>query len=326
MLKQAPFQFQRQHPLHGPIQNFFVDQATFQCFLQPGKALVPQADVDPGVQGQRPGSHCTAGLVVQPVNGAAVGHNDPIEAELPAEDFLQQIFVGVAWHAVDLIIGGHYARYARPAGCSGGGQVNFPQFPRTDTGRAGVQSAGGLPLRAEMLGHYRHALTLNAPDDGTGKLRCMERILTVAFLTAAPAGIPQDIQHGHQRQVHAQFPKLPPADLSCLIKKLRLKGSPCRQIHRQQIAVQRLMAVGTFAADQHGNAEPGMLHHEPLGQIVGADGVFPIQAVFPGAARPWVGPVQAVKRAQAAEMQHFFLKGFVQCQLLSLPADAPKAV
>lgn len=69
-----------------------------------------------------------------------------------------------------------------------------------------------------------------------------------------------------------------------------------------------------------------MLHHEPLGQIVGADGVFPIQAVFPGAARPWVGPVQAVKRAQAAEMQHFFLKGFVQCQLLSLPADAPKAV
>ena len=58
----------------------------------------------------------------------------------------------------------------------------------------------------------------------------------------------------------------------------------------------------------------------------GADGVLSVQAVFPVPARPWIGPVQAVQRAQSAEAQHFFLEGFVQRQPFSLPADALKAV
>ena len=232
----------------------------------------------------------------------------------------------MAGNAVDLVVGRHDSPRTRLTDRLCGGQVNLPQLSGPDSGGAGVQAAGGFPLRAEMLGHHRHALALNAPDDGPGKAGRMEGILAVAFLTAAPAGIPQDVQRGDQREIHAQLPKLPPAHLPCLVKQLRLKGRPRRQIHRQQIAVQRLMAVRALAADQHGNPEAGMLHHEPLRQIIGADGVLSVQAVFPVPARPWIGPVQAVQRAQSAEAQHFFLEGFVQRQPFSLPADALKAV
>lgn len=69
-----------------------------------------------------------------------------------------------------------------------------------------------------------------------------------------------------------------------------------------------------------------MFYHKTLGQIVGAHGVFAVQAVFPLPSRPWIGPVQAVQRAQSAEVQHFVPKGFVQRQPLPLPANALKPV
>ena len=266
------------------------------------------------------------GQAVQPVDGGAVGHDRPGKAQLAPEHVLEQLPVGMAVDSIDLVVGGHDPFHPSFTAGLHGGQVNLPQFPRADAGGAGVDAPGGLPLGAEVLGHHRHPGPLAAGHRRLGLPGAQHRVLPVALLAAAPPGIPQHVQHGDQGVVHPQLPQLFAADAVGLLGEGRVPGGAHPQIHRQQIPVQGLMAVGTLCAQQQGNAPPGVLQHILLGQVVGPLHVHPVEPVVKLFLGPRIRPVQAVQNPQAPVLFHLFLKFCGKPDLFSLPDIGPKAV
>ena len=129
-----------------------------------------------------------------------------------------------------------------------------------------------------MLGHHIHPLTLNPPDSRLGHTGGQDRILAEALLTASPTGVPEDVQRGHQSQVHPHLPQLLPGNFGGSLQGSRGKGGSRCQIHRQQVAVQGLVAVGALGAHEDRNPQAGMLQHIPLDLIAGLGSQRPIQA------------------------------------------------
>ena len=226
----------------------------------------------------------------------------------------------MAVHPVDLVVGGHEGGDALLHTGLYRGQVDLPQLPPADPGGAGVDPAGGLPLGAQMLGHHVHPRPLDAPDRRTGHLGGQIGVLPEALLAPAPPGVPEHVQHGHQGQVHAHVPELLSADLGGCLQQRRVEGAGRRQVHRQQAAVQGLVAVGALGGEQHRDAQPGVLQHIPLDIVPGPDRQGAVQAgveVLPG---PGVRPVEAVEGPQTAVAGHLVLKLLGKGDILPLPA------
>ena len=137
---------------------------------------------------------------------------------------------------------------------------------------------------------------------------CQIRILSETFLTPAPSGIPEHIQHGDQRQIHPQLCELVRAHPVCLLCQLRVEGCSHGKIHRKQVSVQRLMPVGALRGEQHGNAESGIFYHDALEQVVGFLCPFAPKTVFIISPGPGVCPVKPVKHTQPAPALHFLQK------------------
>ena len=66
-------------------------------------------------------------------------------------------------NAVDLIIGSHNAVHTGITASLHGGKMDLPEFLLADSRCAGINSAGGLALAAEMLGHATHAFPISGP-------------------------------------------------------------------------------------------------------------------------------------------------------------------
>ena len=126
--------------------------------------------------------------------------------------------------------------------------------------------------------------------------------------------------------MHPQLLQLLPADAVGLLGQRRVPGGAHPQVHRQQVAVQGLMAVGALGAHQHGDAEPGVLHHIPLHLVVGLFHVPAVQPVGEVLLRPGVRPVQAVQHPQPAVALHLGGELRGQGDLLPLPGVRGKPV
>ncbi|MNL58369.1 hypothetical protein D3C87_1819990 [compost metagenome] len=74
----------------------------------------------------------------------------------------------------------------------------------------------------------------------------------------------QNIQRRQQSNLRAAAAQLQGHPAVGLLHQLRIPGRPDRQIHRQQRTVQRLMAVRTLLAEQHGDTQPRVLPHITL--------------------------------------------------------------
>ena len=232
----------------------------------------------------------------------------------------------MAVHAVDLVVGRHEGGGSRFHAGPHGGQVDLPQLPGADPGRAGVDAAGGLPLGAQVLGGHVHPLAPVSPDHRSREGRGQHRVLPEALLAAAPPGVPEDVQNGDQCQVHAHVPQLPGANLCGLLQQHRGPGGRRGQAHRQQIAVQGLMPVGTFAGHQRRDAQAGVLHQIPLDHVPGPWGQGAVQPRAEVPLGPRVRPVQAVQRADAAIAVRLPVKFLRQPDVLPLPFIAGEAV
>ena len=232
----------------------------------------------------------------------------------------------MAVNTVDLVISRHEA--ADPGLHAGlhRGQVNFPQLPSTNPGSGGIDTAGGLTLTAHMLGGDIHAHALDGLHHGAAHAAGEIRVFAEALLAAAPTGIPQHIQAGYQGKVDAHFLQLLSCHLGSFAQQFRIKGSTCRQVHRQQIAVQGLVAVGAFGAKQGGDAQAGMLDDVFLDLVGGLGGQHTVQTGFKGLGRPGVCPVQAVQGAQAGIVFHLVLEFVGEDDVLPFPDEAGKAV
>ena len=227
---------------------------------------------------------------------------------------------------VNFVVGRHETGYTGLHTGPDRGQVDLPQLPGADPSGAGVDAAGGLSLGAQVLGHHVHAPALDPPHGRLGHAGGQYRVLPKALLTAAPAGIPEDVQHRHQGQVHPHLPQLLPSHSGCRLQQGGGEGGPRRQIHRQQIAIQRLVSVGALGAHQDRNAQAGMLQHIALDLIPGLGSQDAIQAGGKILPRPGVRPVQAIQRPQAAIPLHLLLEFLLQHNLLAPALVSMKAV
>ena len=266
IFKQPQPEFQGQDPLCGGVDGIQADEAPLHRLRQLLDAGVPQAHVHPCADRKSAGGGPIPGHRVQLVDGHAVGHDKAPEAVLVPEKLRQEPVIRVAVGAVDFIVGGHEG--FRPGLHAGlyRGQVNFPQLPGADPGGAGIDAPGGLSLGAQVLGNNGHALAADALHHGRGHLSGKVGVLPEAFFTPAPPGVPEHIQGGDQGQVNAHFLQLPAADLGGFLHQLRGERGSRRQIDRQKPAVQGLVAVGAFGAQEHRDPQPGVgndifLHH-----------------------------------------------------------------
>ena len=326
LLKEAPAEFQLQHTGRRLVDPGRGDQPPLHRLLQMPEGRVPQPQVHTGSQRQRAGGRPVSGHRVQLVDGYAVAHDDAGEAVLLPQQVPQQPGVCVAVHAVDLVVGRHKGGGSRLHAGTHGGQVDLPQLPGANPGRAGVDAARGLPLGAQMLGGHVYLLAPVSPDYRSREGRGQHRVLSEALLTAAPPGIPEDVQGGDQGQIHPHGPQLPGADLCRLLQQRRGPGGRRGQVHRQQAAVQSLMAVGTFGGHQRRDAQAGVFHQIPLDHVPGAGSQRPVQSRIEVPSGPWVRPVQAVQRADAAVPVRLPVKLLRQPDIPALPLIAGEAV
>ena len=195
-----------------------------------------------------------------------------------------------------------------------------------DPGRAGIDAAGGLPLAAQMLGGDLHPLALDAGDHRPRHLGGKIGILPEAFLAAAPPGIPQHVQSGHQGQVNAHRFQLFAADLRRGFQQLRAEAAAHGQVDGEQIAVQGLVTVGTFGAEQNRNAQPGVVEDVFLHKVGSPGRERPGKAGVEVLPRPGIRPVEAVEGSQAGVPLHLLTEFLCQLQLRAVPFKAGKAV
>ena len=169
------------------------------------KSFVPQTNIYPCPQGHGTRGDRRSGEVIKTINGTAICHNRPGESQFSTQDILKQEMVPMTIHPINFIVSRHNSLDAFIAAGFHHRKMNFPQFTRTNTSRTGINAPGGLPLRAEMLGHNRYALFPASPYNSTGHLCGKIGILPKAFFAASPTGIAQHIQHGNQRIINPQI-------------------------------------------------------------------------------------------------------------------------
>ena len=213
IIEQAAAEFHRENTLYSFIDSFFLYQTPSYRFLQLLEARIPQPHIHARIQRQCAGGSAVTSDRIQLIDGHTVGHNKAPEAIFPPEKFRQQPVVGMAVNTVDFIVGCHKGRCPRIHAGLHRGQVDLPKLPFTNSGRTGVDTAGGFPLGAHMLGNHIHALTLDAPNCSRCHPGGKVGIFAEALLTSAPAGIPEYIQRRNQRQIDAHGLQLLSADL-----------------------------------------------------------------------------------------------------------------
>jgi hypothetical protein len=140
-------------------------------------------------------------------DGAAVGHDVPLEFPRIAQQILQERAVGARGHAVHGVVGAHEGQHM-PFGHGGveGGQVGFRQVARgwmdVLAVAVGLRPAvhGEVLDRGRDLGRARVG-ALQAANIGHAHARRQVWIFAIGLLTAAPARVAENI---HVRRPHRQ--------------------------------------------------------------------------------------------------------------------------
>ena len=157
------------------------------------------------VQGRHPAVH-----PVHPVDVHPVAHHEAVEAQLLAQDVLQQPGIAMAGNPVQFIVGRHDRRHAGLFdGHLEGRQVEFAELPLGHVHRGGIDAPERFPASDEMLGAGEHMAfrqvpvrALQAPDQMLAHLADQVRVFAVGLPHPAPAGVPGHIQIRRKGPVH----------------------------------------------------------------------------------------------------------------------------
>ncbi len=300
-LEQTEAELQREDPRHRGVQRPLGHQTLLHGLAQPGEAVVPQTQVAARVQGQGRRRHGVTRQPHQPVDRGSVRHHDTVETPLVAQQFGQQIPVGHARHAVELVVGGHHPGRARGHPGPGRREVDLVQLAVAQLRRRAVAPADRAALAGEVLQHHGDTRPPRTLDQRLGH-PCREiRVLGEALLAAPPARITYEVQRGHQGDVRAPGPQFGARAGHGIRVQLRIPGGAGRQVDRQHRAVQRLVAVRHLLDQQDGDAQPGVVPDVPLDGRRRQGAVPGVQAVLEPDARPGVRPLESVQRAHAVE-------------------------
>src|SRR5699024_8437995 len=98
-----------------------------------------------------PGRGQVPGHPGEPVHGEHVGHDDAVEAVPLAQQAGEQLVVGAAGNAVDVVVGGHEGDRSGLEACEHGRQVDLGEIVGADVGGLSVAASDRLPLCGEML-------------------------------------------------------------------------------------------------------------------------------------------------------------------------------
>lgn len=309
LLEEAEPELQGQDPARRRVERRLLDQPPVDRLRQAWEAAVPQAQVGAGGQGGRRGRHRVPGQAHQPVQGQPVGHHHPVESPLLTQDAGQQLAVGGAGQAVELVVRGHHSGRPGPYPRQRGLQVDLVQFPGAQFGRRAVAAADRRALAREVLEDDRRPVRrdpltrcpLRAAHQRLGEPCRQVGVLTEALLRPPPARIADQVERRHQRHVAAPRPQLGGGRGDGLLVEPRVPGGSDGQVHRQQGAVQRLVAVRHLLDHEDRHAQPGVLDHVALDGVGDARPLRRADARLGGHPRPGVRALQAVQRAHPAE-------------------------
>ncbi len=202
-------------------------------------------------------------LPADDVHGIIVGDDDALEAPFLLENAIQKRAVAGGRDAVHGVVGAH-----DPAGAAfldtgaEGLQVHFPEFPPGGDGGEGIMPAFPVIVHKMLGGGHDAALFqgLHVSDAHPG---IQQHILAVAFLSAAPALVPRDVDDRGIDLPHAHGAQFPGHGLSHLVVQVliegRAHGDALREAGRAPPlgAVQRLTMLqhrDSPAAGRHGTA------------------------------------------------------------------------
>ena len=156
-----------------------------------------------------------------------IGHDEPLPAQLFAQQAGQVRLVLRIPEAVVLVVGGHDRRDARAHRALEPRQVDLVQRALVDDEVEAVRAADAaalverLVVGDEVLGGRQHAGRLDAADLRGGHARDDERILAGARHVAAPVRQARDVHHRTEQHVVAGRARLAPENLAVLTRRDR---------------------------------------------------------------------------------------------------------
>ncbi len=206
-VQQAVHRLLGEHAAGRPVDQGLVQRARLDQLLQlPVPGGVRQLHVDARGQRQRPGR--TRGPRdpvhrLQERDGEVVGHDDPVEPPLPAQQVGEQRLVGGTGDAVDVGVAVHHRADALAHGHLERRQDHVGELTRTHRHRGVVAPGAGGGVPGEVLQRRVDTRRLQAADVGGRQDRHQVRVLAEGLLDAAPAVVTDDVEHRGQALVDA---------------------------------------------------------------------------------------------------------------------------
>ena len=233
-------------------------------------------DVDPGAEGHDGRLGLAAGEAVvrgELIDGEVVGDDGAVEAPRASQDPGEQVLVGGARHAVELVVAVHHRR--QPCGADGRLERMEEDLAKLAVGhvrRRPVHAAFRRAVADEVLRRRDHARRQIRPlqplDEGRPHACDEVRVLAVGLLGPSPARVAHDVEHGRQPLMGARLPHLDPDPVGHRSVQVRLEGAgdPDRlRVHRRATSHQ---AGADLLVDDGRDAQPRALDQPPL-QLVG---------------------------------------------------------
>ena len=209
------------------------------------------------------------------VDRAPVGHDDPVEAPLVAQDLREQLVVLAAERAVDAVVGAHHRpRRAGRDRALPAREVELAQGALVDQ-RVDAVAAVLLVVGREVLERGGDALRLHAADPRAGHLAGQQRVLGEVLEVAAAERRALEVRARSEQHADALGAGLAPQRGADLLEQRHVPGRRERRARReaggraaaaQPRVVERLLAADAVrAVGEHDrrHAEPLDAAHRP---------------------------------------------------------------
>ena len=244
---------------------------------------VGQFDIHAGFDGERAGfllirgDRVAVGIGTKAEfpNGEVIGNDEALEAPLLAQHIAEQPTVGVRWHAVDLVVGGHDADGAglaqRLAKCV---EEGLAQNAQRDIGRSAIHAGLGLSVADKMLERgdemtlvLKGAISLEPAHRGDAKPRNQKWIFAECLFHPAPTRLARHVDHGRKCLMRSTQADLGGRHGVQLLNQFGIEGGAERDGLRKAGSVHRGVAVQAFLVEDDGDSQPAVFYEKLLNGV-----------------------------------------------------------